>query len=160
MSLSEAARTDIALWPGNQESLSQAMYGSAHTLRHKLSGYRGMVFGLNEALELMQLTQGRETIRALAREVGGVYLDVPGAEMQVGNEELHVALLRVTERMAKLSVEVHKALIDDAQIDSDEKRRIDAAMHELTEEILRYVALVYRVYGNRDVQDDMFKGQR
>ena len=160
MSLFEAVRRDVALWPGNQESLSQAMYGSPQTLRHKLSGHRNMLLGLEEALELMQLTQGRETIKALARESGGVYLEIPALNLEIGNEELHLAMLQVTESLGQLNAEIFRALSDDQVIDEREKSRIDLARHKITERLLRYVGMLYRVHGNNEVHANAFGRQR
>lgn len=160
MSLTQALRHDIERWPGNQESLSHALFSAPRTLSHKLAGAKRMAIGLEEAVDLMLLTGGRETICEAARELGGVFIQLPKSDQDVDNEELHTALRKLTNQIANLVNEIDRALADDNQIDEVEQQRITRAQHELTVASLRYAVLMFRFYGTPAVASSTYRDER
>jgi hypothetical protein len=148
MGLVEALRKDCALWPGTQESLSQAAVGSAQGLRHKLAGYKGSYPGLEDAQTLMLLTGGRHTIIEQARELGGVFLSLPPVDADIDNADLAIEVGRLQTELGQVFAVINDALADDNKIDGGERRDIDAQAHRAVTKLMRYLALVYRVYGD------------
>ncbi|MDR3427960.1 phage regulatory CII family protein [Silvimonas sp.] len=149
MSLNDAIREDCKVWRGTQESLSRDLFGSADGLRHKLIGYRGSRIQLEDAMSLMLLTGGRATINEMARELGGVFLQLPAIDAEFDNTELHAEIALVTVKLGELLGEVSISVANDGKIDAAEEKRIESRRHELFTQIMHYITLSLRVYGDK-----------
>lgn len=146
MSILEALRSDCHHWGGTQEALSQSVCGSAAGLRHKLAGYKGSIMGLEEAQTIMLLTGGRATIEAQARELGGVYLQLPPVSDAIDNADLVLECHEIQRRLSAMFAALSEAIINDGRIDASEREGIDLLAHGVREQIIRYLGLSYRVY--------------
>lgn len=142
----DALHADCKRWPGTQESLSRDVCGSAQALRHKLSGYKGSVLSVHDALTVMQLTGGRETIQAMARELGGVYIQLPQMDAIVDNTDLLSAGRDITVAMGDFFAAEQTALADE-RLDVGEQKILQRKVHKVTQRLVRYLALVVRVFG-------------
>jgi len=147
MSLNDAIRSDVEQWPGTQESLSRDVCGSAQGLRHKLAGYKGSTLRPEELVMIQLMTGGRHFVTAMARELGGVYLQLPPLSEELDNGDLLAECHAVSLRLAELFGELASATADGV-IKPDERARCDARAHALREQVMRYLALSYRVYGS------------
>ncbi|GAB2885285.1 hypothetical protein GCM10027202_12360 [Microvirgula curvata] len=152
MGLQDAIRADADSWPGLQEELSRTVCGSAQGLRHKLVGYKGAKFSPEELAMLMLATGSRHTVTALARELGGVFLQLPPLTSGVDLSTLEAECQAVTMRLADMFAEIHQAVANDGQIDGDERKRIEASSHALREQVLRYLTLSFRLYAPLESQ--------
>ncbi|BAK75408.1 hypothetical protein NH8B_0573 [Pseudogulbenkiania sp. NH8B] len=153
MSLNDAIRSDVEQWPGTQESLSRDVCGSAQGLRHKLAGYKGSTLRPEELVMIQLMTGGRHFVTAMARELGGVYLQLPPLGDELDNGDLLAECQEITARLSELFAELAKSIANDGVIDAGERGRCDARAHALREQVVRYLALSYRVYG-----DELAKG--
>lgn len=148
MSLNDAIRNDVEQWPGTQESLSRDVCGSAQGLRHKLAGYKGSTLRPEELVMIQLMTGGRHFVTAMARELGGVYLQLPPVAEELDNADLLAECQAVSLKLAELFAELAKSA-SDGVIDAGERDRCDARAHALREQVMRYLALSYRVYGSQ-----------
>lgn len=100
---------------------------------------------------MLQLLSGSyTTISAMAAELGGVFLKLPSIDETRANGDLETELGKVQERLADLLREMREAKRD-GEIDSGERRRLDARGHEVIAQLTRYLALSYQVYGSEAV---------
>lgn len=150
MSLEDAIAADARAFEGSQEELSRRACGSATGLRYKLAHYKGMHFRPDELVMIQLLTGGRATIGAMAAELGGVYLQLPPVCETLDNGDLEEELGLVQERLADLLREMREAK-QDGEIDRNERRQLDRRGHEVNAQVMRYLALSYRVYGSEAV---------
>ena len=150
MSIYDAVRADCRMWKGTQESLSRDVCGSAQGLRHKLAGYKGSILSVEDAQSVMLLTGGRHTITEMARELGGMYLQLVSEE--VDNADLISECYKIQQRMADLFDALSKSVGNDGVIDELEQHQIDDKACELREQVMQYLVLNYRVFGNDKVR--------
>lgn len=146
MSLVDAIGADVRQYNGTQEELSRRVCGSATGLRYKLANYRGMHFQPGELVMLQLLSGGRNTINAMAAELGGVYLQLPDVDAVLDGSDLEEEVERLQETIGELFREMREAKRDKV-IDPDEKRALDRRGHHVVTQIKRYLALSYRIYG-------------
>ncbi|XZG69257.1 phage regulatory CII family protein [Chitinibacteraceae bacterium HSL-7] len=151
-SLMEAAQRDAKAWRGTQESLSFSLFGSPAGLRHKLVGFRNSVLSLEDAQQLMLVTGGRHTIAAQARELGGVFLQLPELVAELDNADLLGEFQRVIDRVGALTRALNEAVANDGEIDAVEQKQLAELRHQLHEQVLRYLMLSVRVYGTPEAQ--------
>lgn len=145
MSLTDALHADCKRWPGTQESLSRDVCGSAQGLRHKIAGYKGSVLGLHEALTVMQLTGGRATVCEFARELGGVFVQLPQVDVVLDNTDLMSASHEVTVALGALFAEMQQALVDE-RIESHEREQLERLAHRINEKVVQWLQLSLRVF--------------
>lgn len=150
MSLQDAIAADSRAYEGSQEELSRRVCGSSTGLRYKLAHYKGMHFRPDELVMIQLLSGERSTIKAMAAELGGVYLQLPAVNESLENGDLEVELGMVQERLADLLREMREAKRD-GEIDGRERRQLDRRGHEAITQLMRYLALSYRVYGSEAV---------
>ncbi|WP_410498131.1 phage regulatory CII family protein [Chitinibacter sp. S2-10] len=148
----EAAREDCALFRGGQEDLSRAVTGYPQTLRHKLTGHNRAVLGVDDALSVMELTGGRNTICAMARQLGGVYIQLPAMGELEDNEDLMLSFLSASMALGDLARKAQAAVADDGVVDVHERNGLLKTAHELQGKVLHYLTQLDRVYGDADVQ--------
>lgn len=158
--LTEAIREDVSRWPGTQASLSLAVFGSEQALRHKMTGYKGSVLGLEDALSIMQLTEGRATIHEQARQLGGVYLQLPPLPDLVDNADLQAECHRLFQSLTDVLAEISGALSNDGRIDSKERRQIERKRHAACTMMAQYLGLNYLLYGTAEVSAAVRKAGR
>lgn len=123
--------------------------GSAQGMRHKLVGFKGAKFDPDELVMLMLATGGRHTVTAMAREVDGVFLQLPPMAGELDPADLAAECQAVTLRLAEMFSEIHKALSNDGQIDSQERELIEDKSHALREQVMRYLQLSFQLYAPR-----------
>lgn len=150
MSLQDAIRADVDQWAGRQEELSRVVCGSAQGLRHKLVGFKGAKFSPEELLMLQLATGGRHTVTAMARELDGVFLQLPPVGEELDPADLAGECQAVTVRLAEMFAEIGKSIAHDGQINTDEREAIEARAHALREQVVRYLQLSFRLYAPRD----------
>lgn len=148
--LQDAIGSDVRAYAGSQEELSRRVCGSATGLRYKLAHYKQMHFRPEELVMLQLLAGSRHTVGAMAAELGGVFLQLPPVDETLANGDLESELSAVQERLADLLREMREAKRD-GEIDSGERRRLDARGHEVIAQLTRYLALSYQVYGSEAV---------
>lgn len=153
MSVNDALHADSKRWPGTQESLSRDVCGSAQGLRHKLSGYKGSVLSVHDALTIMQLTGGRETIQEMARELGGVFIQLPQIDAIVDNTDLLAAGRDVTVAVGEFFSAEQTALADE-RLEIFEQEILQRGAHKVTQRMMRYLALLVRVFGVPEGKND------
>lgn len=158
--LTEAIHEDVGLWPGTQASLSMAVCGSEQALRHKTIGHKGSVLGLHDILSVMQLTGGRATMHELARQLGGVYLQLPPIPDQVDNSDLQAECHRLFQSLTDVLAEISGALSNDGRIDSKERRQIERKRHAACTMMAQYLGLNYLLYGTTEVSAAVRKAGR
>jgi len=146
MSLIDALGADARQYSGTQEELSRRACGSATGLRYKLAGVRGMYFHPEEVVMVQLLSGGRNTINAMAAELGGVYLQLPDVDAVLDGSDLEEEVERLQETIGELFREMREAKRDKV-IDPEEKRALDRRGHHVVTQIKRYLALSYRIYG-------------
>lgn len=146
MSLNDAIRNDVEQWPGTQESLSRDVCGSAQGLRHKLAGYKGSTLRPEELVMIQLMTGGRHFVTAMARELGGVYLQLPPLSDELDNGDLVAECQAVSMKLAELFAELAGSIANDGVIDAGERARCNDRAHALREQVMRYLSLSYRVY--------------
>nr|WP_294864369.1 phage regulatory CII family protein [uncultured Pseudogulbenkiania sp.] len=146
MSLNDAIRSDVEQWPGTQESLSRDVCGSAQGLRHKLAGYKGSTLRPEELVMIQLMTGGRHFVTAMARELGGMYLQLPSVAEDLDNGDLVAECQAVSMKLAELFSELAGSIANDGVIDAGERVRCNERAHALREQVMRYLALSYRVY--------------
>lgn len=149
MSLQDAIRADVDQWQGRQEELSRMVCGSAQGLRHKLVSFKGSKFDPEELVMLQLATGGRNTVTAMARELGGVFMQLPPVSEEMDSADLAEECQAVTLRLAEMFSEIHKALSNDGQIDRGERECIETKSHALREQVARYLQLSFRLYAPR-----------
>lgn len=149
-SLQDAIGADVRAYAGSQEELSRRVCGSATGLRYKLAHYKQMHFRPEELVMLQLLTGSCATISAMAAELGGVFLQLPPVDETLDNGDLEDELGKVQERLADLLREMREAK-QDGEIDRSERRKLDRRGHEVNAQLMRYLALSYRVYGSEAV---------
>jgi hypothetical protein len=152
MSLIEAVRKDVGLWRGNQESLSQALFSKPRTMSHKLSGFKGMALSMEEAVELMLLTGGRDTMHAIARELGGVFIPLPEGSTEFENADICAEMERIYMAMGDLVRETRASIDNDGKIDGGEERLIHDLRQKAVTCLASYVFRVMAVYGDNSTQ--------
>lgn len=150
LGLYAAIRADVDAYPGRQDELSQMVCGSPAALRHKLTSFKGSVFKPEELVMLMQATGSRHTITAMAREVGGVFLQLPPDAADLDPADLAAECQAVTLKLAAMFAEIGGAVANDGQIDANERERIEQASHALREQVMRYLQLSFRLYEPRE----------
>lgn len=148
-----AARLDCALWRAGQEDLSRAVTGYPQTLRHKLTGHNRAVLGVDDALSLMELTGGRNTIAAMARQLNGVFVQLPEVGAIEDNEDLLLALMQISTAFGELSNKAQHAVGNDGVVDAHERAGLLDTAQAMHGKVLHYLALLSRVYGDAEVQD-------
>lgn len=149
MSLQDAIRADVDQWAGRQEELSRMVCGSAQGLRHKLVEFKGSKFSPEELLMLQLASGGRHTVTAMARELGGMYLQLPPVDEEMDPTDLVRECQAVTQRQADLFAEIAESIARDGQITADERKAIEAREHALREQVARYLQLSFRLYAPR-----------
>lgn len=157
MGITAAARADCSLWPAGAEDLSRVITGAPQSLRHKMTGYGRAVFGVDEALSVMELTGGRNIISAMAQQLGGVYVQFPQAETVEDSEDLMLALLAATGEFGDLARKAQNAVGNDGVVDVNERRLLLKSAHDLHGKVLHYLTLLDRVYGDAEVQAEVRK---
>lgn len=123
--------------------------GSAQGMRHKLVGFKGAKFDPDELVMLMLATGGRHIVTAMAREVDGVFLQLPPVADDMDPADLAGECQAVTLKLAEMFSEIHKSLANDGQIDGQERERIEDKSHALREQVMRYLQLSFRLYAPR-----------
>ena len=151
MGLNEAVRRDCEKWPGTQGGLSRELFGVEDRLRHKLIGFRGNRFWLEDAMSVMQLTGGRETIHEMARELGGIYVHVGDVVPEYDNTDICEELEKVTMCFGDLAREARSSINDDGKIDAEEENRLNQRRHALCTQVVTYVHRLLMVYGDSSV---------
>lgn len=151
MGLDDAIRADARLFDGTQEELSRRVCGSATGLRYKMTGYRGMHLRVPELVTLQLVTGGRNSVTAMARELGGVFLQLPAMDAELlDNSDLELELMSMQVRLGELLAAMAEAKRDGV-IDRPERVQLDGLGHEVIRQLKRYLALSYLVYGADDV---------
>ncbi|KPC53009.1 hypothetical protein WG78_10980 [Amantichitinum ursilacus] len=151
MGLNDAMRRDCEKWPGTQGGLSQEIFGVEDRLRHKLIGFRGNRLWLDDAMSIMQMTGGRETIHEMARQLGGIYVHVGDIAPEYDNTDICEELEKVTMALGDLAREARASINDDGKIDADEEGRILARHHQLCTQAMTYVHRMVAIYGDSTV---------
>ncbi|WP_297576231.1 phage regulatory CII family protein [uncultured Deefgea sp.] len=159
-SVIEAARADCALWRGGQEDLSRVVTGYPQTLRHKLTGHNRAVLGVDDALSVMELTNGRNIIAAMARQLGGVFIQLPAVGAIEDNEDLMLSFLEASAALGELARKAQNAVGNDGHVDVHERSGLLKSAHELHGKVLHYLTLLDRVYGDAEVQAEIRKSER
>ncbi|WP_027469186.1 phage regulatory CII family protein [Deefgea rivuli] len=152
-SVVDAARADCRLWAYSQEDLSQKVTGYPQTLRHKLTGHNRAVLGVDDALSVMELTGGRNTIAAMARQLNGVFVQLPELGAIEDDEDLLVALMHISTAFGELSTRAQQAVGNDGRVDVRERAGLLNTAQTVHAKVLHYLALLDRVYGDDEVQD-------
>ncbi|WP_155419410.1 phage regulatory CII family protein [Chromobacterium subtsugae] len=154
-SLDAALRRDAEQWRGNHEELSRLVCGSGQGLRHKLSHFKGQFLRPHETVALQQATGGRHFVTEMARQLGGVFLMMPPPAVDLDNQDLLLQVNHMHAELGRLLETMNEFVRNDGVIDGDEKQSLDQQGHEVYAQILRFLALTYRVYGTPEVVDEV-----
>lgn len=108
------------------------------TLMSELSGQPGHKLGAERMLDLMKITSSIAPIQFMARELGGVFIELP--KENVCCHEITRSLLESIREFGEFASEVGKSL-EDGTITADELARINTEGQEALAAILRVMRL-------------------
>lgn len=145
MGLDEAIRADADAFYGTRAELSRRVCGSAQALQHKLAGFKGQFLRPDELVDLQLHSGSRAVVSTMAAMLGGVYLQLPPIDVEIGGEELEQQLMLVTVRLGELFAEMTAAQADGV-IDGMERAALDRRFRALREAIGTWLCLAYRLY--------------
>lgn len=145
LGIDEAIGADVRAYAGSGEELSRRVFGSPSALRHKLARYKGQYFKPEDLVMLMLITGSRETVKAIAHNLDGVFLQLPPIDADIGQEELEQQCMALTMRLGELFAEMTKSL-EDGVIEGHERLALEAKAHEVRAAISSWLQLSYRVY--------------
>ncbi len=97
------------------------------TLMSELSRQEGHKLGADFVLPIMDVTESRRAIKFLAREMGGVYVQMP---QRTSEHMLHRQCMDAVRDFGKLMTEMAQAL-EDGRLSKSENERISRAGHEV-----------------------------
>ncbi len=120
------------------EQIADLVGCSYATLMSELSGQPGHKLGAERMLALMKSTGSSAPIQFMARELGGVFVEMPQGVN--GNHELTRSLLESIREFGEFASEVGKSL-EDGTITAEELARINAEGQEALSAILRVMRL-------------------
>ncbi|OHX10485.1 hypothetical protein BI347_22170 [Chromobacterium sphagni] len=150
-----ALQKDAEQWRSGHEELSRAVCGSGQGLRHKLSHFKGQFLRPHEIMLLQLATGGRHFVSELARQLGGVFLMMPPAAVELDNQDLLLQVNHMHAELGRLLESMNEFVRNDGVIDGNEKWALDQQGHEVYAQILRFLSLTYRVYGTPEVVDEV-----
>ncbi|WP_158677685.1 phage regulatory CII family protein [Chromobacterium vaccinii] len=153
--MENAIRRDAGMWNGSLEDLGQLVCGSRQGLKHKLQHFRGQYLRPEELVTLQQATGGRHVVSEMARQLGGVFLMMPPPAVDLDNQDLLLQVNHMHAELGRLLETMNEFVRNDGVIDGNEKWALDQQGHEVYAQILRFLALTYRVYGTPEVVDEV-----
>ena len=148
MDTKDAIELDIKNSVFNNGSLSRHLYGNENTLRHKVDGYKGSVLHVEDIMRIMEATGSRETIKALAQSLGGVFIQLPEENEEIENQDL---MLKNQQIVIKLGEFFNKyaTSISDGTLSIPENKSLKKDIFDIASELLGFLAISDLVYGER-----------
>ncbi|MGC0151024.1 phage regulatory CII family protein [Chromobacterium vaccinii] len=153
--MENAIRRDAGMWSGSLEELGRLVCGSTQGLKHKLAHFRGQYLRPEELVTLQLATGGRNAVSEMARQLGGVFLMMPPAAIELDNQDLLLQVNHMHAELGRLLESMNEYVRNDGVIDGAEKQTLDRQGHEVHVQILKFLALTYRVYGTAEVVDEV-----
>ena len=147
LSIDEAICKDIVAFSGTEAELSMRVCGSKQALSHKKAHYRNTHFTPTELVDLMLNSGSRHTMHAMARFLGGVFLELPENTLDLpdSQEELQKRMMEVMARLGEL-FDCMRAAQQDGVIDSIERKDILQLEHEVRTTMAEWIQLSFRAY--------------
>ena len=120
------------------EQIADLLGCSYATLMSELSGQPGHKLGAERMLGIMKITASRAPMQYLARELGGVFIELP--ECPAGCHEITRSLLQSIREFGEFASEVGQSL-EDGTITEPELSKISSEGHEALTAIMRVIQL-------------------
>lgn len=120
------------------EQLADILGCSYATLMSELSGQPGHKLGAERMLALMKASCSTAPMQLMARELGGIYVELPQAG--VGIKHITKSLAESIREFGEFAAQVGKAM-EDGTITKDELGRINADGQDALAAILRVMRL-------------------
>ena len=150
LSIDEAICKDIVAFSGTEAELSMRVCGSKQALSHKKAHYRNTSFTPNELVDLMLHSGSRHTMHAMARFLGGVFLELPEnvLDLPESQEELQKRMMEVMGHLGDLFDCMREAQKDNV-IDQWEKQELLAFEQKVRTAMAEWVQLSFIAYPER-----------
>lgn len=155
LSLEEALNKDIDSFPGTKAELSVRVLSSKQGLYQKQRHFRGSYFSLPEIVDILLTTESRHTMHAVAKILGGVYLDLPACNVVYpqDKETLMQKMSQIHIRMGRLFDCVDEACEDNV-IDEHEKLSIEALEQEVRTASQEWLQLLYLMHPDKGQENE------
>lgn len=155
LSIDEAVARDIAQFAGNESELSVRVCGSKQALSHKKAGFRGSYFSVQEVAEIQLHSGSRHAMHAMARLLGGVFLDLPSCEVDMPEDRnaLMGRMAAVSIRLGRLFDRMDMAQ-EDGVIDALERSDILKMEQEVRTGMAEWIQLSFMLHPEKEQDDE------
>lgn len=135
-------------FPGGFAAMASAMGYTYDALKNRIYEKKGQSVSVEDALLMQEFSGTKHFANAIARESGGVFLEVIPS-MISDRSELLIEFNRLTQELGQLSKDFELS-VRDGQIDGTEKSKLKQQSYRIHKQLERILSISFAIYGVKD----------
>lgn len=139
-------------FPGGTAAMATAMGYTVDALRNRIYEKKGQSVSVEDALLMQEFSGTKHFANEVARQSGGVFLEVIPAGIRE-RSELLTEFNRLTQELGELSKD-YELSVRDGQIDKSEKAMLKSQAYRIHKQIEKILAISFAIYEVKDDDDE------
>lgn len=139
-------------FPGGTEAMAAAMGLTRDALKNRIYERKGQRVSVDEAMLMQDFSGTKFFANEVARQSGGVFLEVIPAGIR-DRTELLTEFNRLTQELGELSKE-YELSVRDGQIDQSEKNQLQMQAYRIHKQLEKILAISFAIYEVKEDDDE------
>lgn len=139
-------------FPGGTAAMAAAMGYTVDALRNRIYEKKGQSLSVEDALLMQEFSGTKHFANEIARQSGGVFLEVIPAGIRE-RSELLTEFNRLTQELGELSKD-YELSVRDGQIDGAEKAMLKRQAYRIHKQLEKILAISFAIYEIKEDDDE------
>lgn len=139
-------------FPGGTAAMAAALGYTVDALRNRIYEKKGQSLSVEDALLMQEFSGTKHFANEIARQSGGVFLEVIPAGIRE-RSELLTEFNRLTQELGELSKD-YELSVRDGQIDKVEKAQLKRQAYRIHKQLEKILAISFAIYEVKEDDDE------